>query len=98
VSEEAASNNSHEHVWQATFATFFSKFVFALTFIIPVLLLPLQTAIIVSVVWGLLLIGIFSYYIGEDKKLKVIAEHLIMAVVVILITNFVGGFVNNLIL
>jgi len=96
VSEESSSRNSHTHVWQATFATFISKFTFALSFIIPVLLLPLQTAIIVSIIWGLFLIGLFSYFIGENKKAKVVAEHLTMAVAVILITHFVGGFINNL--
>lgn len=96
VSEESVKNNSRTHVWQATFATFISKFVFALTFIIPILLFSLQTAIIISIVWGLLLIGLFSYFIGENKKAKVIAEHLAMAIVVIIITHFVGRFVDSL--
>lgn len=96
VSEESAKNNSHAHVWQATFATFISKFVFALTFIIPILLFSLQTAIVVSIVWGLFLIALFSYFIGENRKAKVIAEHLAMAVIVIVITNFVGKFVDSL--
>jgi len=83
-------------VWEATIATFFSKFAFALTFIIPVLLFELYTAITVSVIWGLALISILSFNIARERKAKpwkVVAEHLIIALIVIAITHYVGDWV-----
>ena len=99
VSEEAENHHTAKQVWQSTIATFISKFVFALTFVIPILLFPLLTAIIVSVVWGLSLISIFSYYIAKQQKIKpykIIAEHLIIAIFVIIITHYIGEVVATL--
>jgi len=96
ISEESENHHTEKEVWQSTIATFISKFVFALTFIIPILLFPLLTAIIVSVVWGLSLISIFSYYIAKKQKIKpykIITEHLIIAIFVIVITHYIGEFV-----
>ena len=41
VSEESEDRHTNKQIWAATLATFFSKFFFALTFIIPVLLIEL---------------------------------------------------------
>lgn len=99
VSEEAENQHSQKEIWESTAATFCSKFVFALTFIAPVLLFPLTTAIIVSIIWGLSLIILFSYYIARQQKevtpFSVILEHLVIAVTVIIITHFVGSWVNK---
>jgi VIT1/CCC1 family predicted Fe2+/Mn2+ transporter len=96
VSEEAENKHTTREIWEATAATFFSKFVFALTFIVPVLLLPLSTAIVVSVVWGLSLLTIASFYIARKEKIepyRAILEHLVIAVAVIVITHYVGAWV-----
>ncbi len=97
VSEES-ENKSQKNVWQSTFSTFLSKFVFALTFIIPILLFELLTAIIVSIVWGLFLLSILSFYIAKKRKVKpwkVIIEHLVIAVIVIIATHLVGKWVSS---
>ena len=97
MSEESDSKNSEKHVWEATISTLISKLVFALTFVVPVLLFNLQTAIIVSVVWGLFLISIFSYYLAKQEKMtawKVIGEHLLIAVIVIILTQIIGSLVG----
>ena len=60
VSEESENKHSAKEIWESTVATFSSKFIFALTFIVPFLLLPLYLAIIVSVIWGLSFILAFS--------------------------------------
>lgn len=93
ISEESEGVHTQKQVWQATFATLLSKLVFALTFVIPVLLFKLPTAIIVSVIWGMLLLGIFSYKIAKNEKAKpwkVILEHVVIALIVIILTHFVG--------
>ncbi|MCD6223428.1 MAG: hypothetical protein J7J73_00805 [Deltaproteobacteria bacterium] len=97
ISEESENRHTTKEIWESTLSTFLFKFVFALTFIVPVLLFQLSTAIIVSVIWGLLLLGIFSFYIAKEQKIKpwmVIAEHLLIALVVIIITHYVGTWIG----
>jgi VIT1/CCC1 family predicted Fe2+/Mn2+ transporter len=85
-------------VWESTSSTFFAKLVFALTFIIPVLLFynSLGTAMIISIAWGLLGIGILSFIIAKEKKekmWKVVTEHVGITLVVIVITHFAGDLI-----
>jgi len=97
VSEESEKWPSEKQVWEATFFTFLFKLIFALTFIIPVLIFELSTAVRVSIMWGLFLLAIFSVYIARERKMKtsyVIAEHLIIAIVVIVVTHYVGYFLS----
>jgi VIT1/CCC1 family predicted Fe2+/Mn2+ transporter len=96
VSVESENKYSAKEVWESTIATFLSKFVFALTFIIPVLFLQLSAAIIICVIWGLSLIAIFSYYVAKQQNIKpyrVILEHLLIAIIVIVITHYVGDWI-----
>lgn len=98
-SEEAENKHTAKEIWESTIATFLSKFVIALTFIVPLLLLQLSTAIIVSIIWGLSLLSIFSFYIARKQKVKswkVVAEHLIIALVVIVITHYAGEWIASL--
>lgn len=96
VCEESENAHTTKEVWESTIITFVSKFFFASIFIIPVLLLNLTTAIVVSVVTGLLIIAVASYYIAKTQDAtpwKVIAEHLVIASAVIVITHYVGELV-----
>ena len=99
ISQESVATHTHREVWESTISTFMAKFIMALTFVVPILLLPLSTAIIVSIIWGLLIITLFSYYLAKIQKIepyKVIFEHVLIAVVVIIITHFVGDWVRTL--
>ncbi len=100
ISEEAGSKTiKTKEIWESTISTFLFKLIFALTFIIPILFFQLQTAIIISIIWGLFLLTIFSFYIAKQKDLspaKAIAEHLIIAVFVIITTHLIGGWIKNL--
>jgi VIT1/CCC1 family predicted Fe2+/Mn2+ transporter len=93
VSLEAQNVYSTRHVWQSTLATFVTKFLMALTFVVPVLLLELGMAIAVSIVWGLVVVALLSYRMARVQGVApwtVIGEHLLIAVVVIAVTHFVG--------
>ena len=99
ISEEAEDKHTTKEIWESTITTFLSKFVFALMFIFPILFLKLSTAIIVCVIWGLFLITIFSYYMARQQKVspyKVIFEHLIIAIIVIAITHYIGDLITTL--
>jgi len=97
ISEESR-NSDEKTVWTATLVTFVTKFVFASIFIIPVIFLNLLNAVVVSIIFGLVVLSILSYVIAKKRKsnpYKVILEHLLIVVVVIVITYFVGQFVNR---
>ncbi len=97
ISEESENRHTPKEIWQSTISTFFSKFIFTLSFIIPVLLLSLTPAVIVSMIWGLSVLGIFSFYIAKEQEVrpwKVVMEHVVIALIVIVITHYVGGLVG----
>lgn len=96
VSEESEGKHTAKEIWESTASTFITKFVFALMFIIPVLLLQLTTAVVVSVIWGLSIITVFSWYMAKKqgtRPYKVVLEHLFIAVLVIALTHYIGEWV-----
>jgi len=98
ISEESENTNTKAEIWEATIATFFVKFFYALTFALPVLLLNLNLAILTSIIWGYLVLGFLSYVIAKkqkEKSWKIILEHLLIMTIVIIITYYVGILVNN---
>ncbi|MBN1494445.1 hypothetical protein JW911_01760 [Candidatus Peregrinibacteria bacterium] len=97
LAKESENKHSMKAIWEATFTTFLAKFFIALTFLAPVMLLSLITAIIVSVIWGLSLLAILSYYLARMEKIqawRVIGEHLSIAILVIFITHLVGDYIK----
>lgn len=98
ISEESENKHTTKEIWESTIYTFLFKFVFALTFIVPILLLQLSTAIIVGAIWGLSLLGLFSFFIAQEQKVnawKVVIEHLVIALVVIVIAHYVGDWIGT---
>lgn len=96
ISEESENMHTGREIWTSTASTFLSKLVVALTFIVPTLLLDLSTAMVVSVIWGLALLSFLSFYVGKEEKgkpLKVVAEHVAIAVIVIVIAHYVGDLI-----
>ena len=99
VSKESECVHSTRQIWGATIATFAAKFIFALTFVVPVLLLPLLTAIVVCLVWGLSILIVLSCFIAKsrgEQPWKAVGEHVLIAVVVIAVTHWVGDWVATL--
>ena len=98
VAEESKNNGVLSEIWESTLATFVAKFLIATTFVVPVLLLPLEQAMIVSVGWGLTLLAVLSYRLALAQQIpawKVIAEHVVIGVSVIAITHFVGDWIQS---
>ena len=99
ISEESENKHTPREIWESTISTFLSKFIFAMTFIVPVLFFKLEIAIIISVLWGLSLLILFSYYLAKEQKVKpwkVIFEHLFIALVVVLTTYYVGMWIRGI--
>ena len=99
ISEEAENIHTSREIWEATIATFLSKFLFALTFLVPLIIFELQPAVIVSIIWGILILTVLSYLIARQQgahPLKVIFEHLFIAAAVIFISCITGGWVARI--
>lgn len=98
LAEEANPQTTHDQVWLATISTFVTKFVFAISFAVPLLLLPLNPAVAVSIAWGMLVISVLSYFLGRSQGKSpwpIIAEHLGIAMAVVILSHFIGVWVAN---
>ncbi len=98
IAQEADPDSTENHVWAATIWTFFTKLIVALSFALPLLWLPLQIAVAVAVGWGLLVITLLSAFLARMQRvaaLPIITEHLVIAIVVVAISHYIGVWVNS---
>lgn len=98
LAQESDQNVASNQVWTATFSTFLTKFLTTLSFVVPVLLLPLEQAIVVSVVWGYIIIGVLSFFMARSRKtrlLPVLGEHLLIVTIVVVAANWIGMWVKT---
>jgi len=96
ISQESENKHSTKQIWESTASTFIAKFIFALSFIVPVLLLDLEMAVIVSIIWGLFALGVLNYLIAKSEKtspFNVIIKHIIIAIAVIILTDIAGKYI-----
>lgn len=96
TSEESEGRHSERLIWKATLYTFLAKFVVAMTFVIPLLLFQLPTAVVVNVVWGLLLLGVFNFLMARWERaspMKVVSHHMAIALLVVTITYYLGNLI-----
>ena len=97
ISQESEVKKSKQQVWESTLSTFISKIFIGVTFIVPVLLFDLQTAILVSTFWGIFLLSVLNFYIAKDKRANpwlLITQHVGIALVVVVITHFIGEWIS----
>ena len=100
VSEESEGVHTRKDVWEATMATFLTKFAFAMTFVIPIWFLALDLAVLVDIIWGLLIMTVFNIFLARSQDegvLRVVFEHLTIAIVVVLITYTAGSFLSTVV-
>lgn len=96
IAKESEGNFTHQEVWQATLATFYFKAIFSLSFLIPVLLLPMNCALWTAIFWGLIILFFQSYKLAKDSQRKpglIILEHLSIALIVMVVTHYVGRLI-----
>ncbi len=96
ISEEAEGEHTTKEIWEATLFTFSSKFACTLTFVPPFVFLEISTAILASVVWGLLLIVTVSFYTAKLQNRNIprtIAEHLIVTILVVFFAHLLGDII-----
>ena len=99
LAEESKGNASVRHIWESTLATFMSKVIVAATFAIPVLLFELTMSVLVSIVWGIAILTTLSFFTARTQHIpawKVIGEHLLIALSVVIVSYYVGLWVSEL--
>ncbi len=98
LAEESDPNATTHHIWSATISTFVNKFVFAISFAVPLLLLPLDQAVIASLLWGMLVIVVLSYFLARAQNaspILIVAEHLGIAILVVVLSHLIGAWVGR---
>jgi len=98
LAEESNPNATTQHIWSATISTFLNKFIFAISFAVPLLLLPLNQAVIASLLWGMLVIIVLSYFLARAQKVSpvlIVAEHLGIAMLVVVLSHLIGEWVSR---
>ncbi|MGE5308036.1 MAG: hypothetical protein ACM3OC_03030 [Deltaproteobacteria bacterium] len=92
IYQESECLDSRE-VWMSTLSNFLARLLVSLSFIVIIVALPLRVAVPVALGWGLLLLSVLSYTIakvrGVDRRMAII-EHLSIALVVVLASNFLS--------
>jgi VIT1/CCC1 family predicted Fe2+/Mn2+ transporter len=90
------SKNTEKNVWIATFSTLISKLIIGLTFLIPILIFEIKTAVKINIGWGFLIIIFFSYVVAKSKNEKpsrAIFEHVGIFVFVLFLTYYLGKLI-----
>lgn len=98
VAKESDYTHSTREVWEATVATFLSKFLFAIMFIVPFLIFSIKAAVVFSIAWGMLLLSIFSYFIAKSRNASpwlAITEHVTISAIVVAITYYLPLLLKN---
>ncbi|HDL90194.1 MAG TPA: hypothetical protein ENG14_04760 [Thermodesulforhabdus norvegica] len=98
LAEESSKHNKQTEVWEVALATFVTKFIFALTFALPVIFLDLKIAVMVSFAWGLFLLGILSIMVArwrDESILHAITEHWGITILVVFISYYTGTLISS---
>lgn len=98
ISEESKKHPSIVDVRNITISTFFSKLLIGLSFVIPFILLPINSAVVVSVIYSALVLTMLSLRISKrtgQNRYEVITEHLLIGLAVVIITFFLGKWVET---
>ena len=93
---ESQNRHNTKEIWEATFSTFLFKFVFSALFIIPILILELRKAVLISVLIGLYLIFTNSLQLARQQGISarlVIAEHIGLTIIVVIVSHLIGACV-----
>ena len=82
----------------STINNFFTRLLIVIGFILLVFFLPINMAIILSIVLGLVLLMVMSYIIARKQGVNpysAIFYHLIIAIIVIIASHFLGEWINH---
>ena len=83
----------------STFSNFIVRFVVILSFVVAVYFLPIQLAVISSVIWGISILMALTYLIAIErntKPLPAMLEHLLIAALVVAASFLFRSWISTL--
>jgi len=95
---QEAEGLTKSEVWVSSLTNFLIRVLVSAVFIMIVALLPLRLAMTCSIIFGLLVIMIFSYDIARYKNINpclAVIEHVLIAVAVILASGFLSNWIGT---
>ena len=98
VAQESDHRTTKRDVWESSLSTFFSKFLITSSFLAPIVLFSLKTAVTINILWGISLLGTISYIIAKAQNKNpffMVAEHLGIAIFVIVSASYLQVFVEK---
>lgn len=96
ISEESEETHTKKEIWTATFTTYFTKLIIALSFLIPLVLFSSTVALIISIIWGTLLLTLLNYFITpKQKRWSAVLEHLLIGLIVIVFGFVIGQYIRS---
>lgn len=101
ISEESENHHSRRSIWESTCATIVAKTLLGLTFIAPLIVLSLNLAVFIDILWGVGVLALISFKIAQRNKesvKSVLLEHLGIGFFVIVTSYFIGRMINQIVL
>jgi VIT1/CCC1 family predicted Fe2+/Mn2+ transporter len=96
LAERTENIQSTWQVWKASLVAFSSVFFCIVQFIIPILFMNLEDALVLCIIYGMILLGIVSGYIAKVQKKKKIHRtifiYIFAAIMLMVITYLVGNW------
>jgi vacuolar iron transporter family protein len=83
----------------STAGNFLTRLITSISFIFIVLAFPMKQAEVISIIWGMLLLGSISYLIAKKnntgKPWMEIAKHLAIAAAVVIASKYIGTLIKS---
>jgi VIT1/CCC1 family predicted Fe2+/Mn2+ transporter len=101
LSQESTGENSKKQIWESTISTFLSKFLLALTFLIPVLVFDIKTARIIDIIWGFVVIISISFLssilnrVEKKELISAVLEHVLLFIFTVTLSYLIGTFIDK---
>jgi len=83
----------------STIFNFLTWLLVTIVFILLVAFLPIRYAVISSIVWGISLLSVLSYFIAKQQRINpysAIFQHVAIAAAVIIVSNFLGVWITKI--
>jgi len=77
----------------STIGNFSARLIISLSFVATIMIFSIEVAQIITLIWGLFLLGSLSYLIArrnKDNPLKEVVKHITVAVIVIALSRYFG--------
>jgi len=96
LTEKSVPGNTLKEAVVSSLCTFLVKIWLGFTFLLPLWLIPdLHLAIGICLAYGMIVLGFYTYLVAKRKKgnpVKDIAVHILLAIVVITLSNLLGNW------